>query len=124
MWGQRTDAIASRFLQEIPPELVNDLSATMPVRRAAFSRDDDGFIGRGTDFTAGRAFGTGAAPPVRSTGAELLGLEQGDQVIHDRFGRGTVLSVDGAGAHARASVRFDEHGTKQLVLAMTPLRRA
>ena len=61
---------------------------------------------------------------MRSTGAELLGLEQGDQVIHDRFGRGTVLSVDGAGAHARASVRFDEHGTKQLVLAMTPLRRA
>ena len=124
MWGQRTDALASRFLQEIPPELVNDLSATMPARRAPFVRDDDGFIGRGTDFTSGRAFGTGAAPPVRSTGAELLGLQPGDQVIHDRFGPGTVVSVDGAGAHARASVRFAEHGTKQLVLAMTPLRRA
>jgi hypothetical protein len=32
--------------------------------------------------------------------------------------------VDGEGSHTRASVNFDEHGTKQLVLAMTPLRRA
>jgi len=50
-------------------------------------RDADGFTGRGTEFTEGRAFGTGAAPPVRSTGAEKLGLEVGDRVVHDRSGR-------------------------------------
>src|SRR5664280_2178024 len=70
MWGQRTEAIASRFLLEIPAELVTDLSATLPSRRTPFARDDEGFIGRATEFTQGRAFGTGAAPPVRSTGAE------------------------------------------------------
>ena len=124
MWGQRTDALASRFLLEIPAGLVHDLSATSPARRSSFARDDDGFLGRATDFTAGRAFGTGTAPPVRSTGAEQLGLHVGDAVVHDRYGPGVVVNVDGEGSHARASVEFIDHGTKQLVLAMTPLRRA
>ncbi len=124
LWGQRVEAIASRFLQEVPAELVTDLSSTVPTRRSSFSLEDDGFVGRATEFTSGRAFGTGAAPPVRSTGAELLGLEVGDAVIHDRFGAGTVTRVEGEGNHARATVNFDEHGTKHLVLAMTPLHRA
>ena len=124
MWGNRVDTIPSRFLQEIPPELVNDISATLPTRRSTFSRDDEGFVGRGTEFTEGRAFGTGAAPPVRSTGAELLGLKVDDRVVHDRYGPGVVLKIEGEGTHCRAAVKFDEHGTKQLVLAMTPLRRA
>ena len=123
MWGHRMDALASRFLQEIPAELINDISATMPLRRMDY-RDADGFTGRGTQFTEGRAFGTGAAPPVRSTGAEKLGLVVGEHVVHDRFGPGVVTKVEGSGAHARAAVDFEQHGTKQLVLAMTPLHRA
>ncbi len=122
LWGQHAPAIPSRFLAEIPAELVTDLSATRPTHRAF--EITDGFLGRDTDFTVGRAFGSGAAPPVRSTGAELLGLGVGDRVVHDRYGPGVVTSVEGAGAHARAAVSFDEHGVKNLVLAMTPLRRA
>jgi DNA helicase-2/ATP-dependent DNA helicase PcrA len=124
LWGQRVEAIASRFLQEIPPELITDISSTLPTRRSSFSLDDDGFVGRSTSFTEGRAFGTGAAPPVRSTGAEKLGLAVGDRVVHDRFGPGVVIRVEGEGSHARAAVTFDDHGTKHLVLAMTPLHRA
>jgi len=123
-WGNRVDALASRFLSEIPPELVHDISVTLPSRRSSFARDDDGFVGRGTEFTQGRAFGAGTAPPVRSTGAEKLALKVGERVVHDRYGSGVVVSVEGEGSHSRAAVRFDEHGTKQLVLAMTPLRRA
>jgi DNA helicase-2/ATP-dependent DNA helicase PcrA len=123
-WGQRVEGLASRFLSEIPSELLNDISATLPTRRSTIVNDDDGFLGRHNEFTEGRAFGTGAAPPVRSTGAEKLDLHVGDRVVHDRFGAGVVMSVEGEGNHARASVSFDDHGTKQLVLAMTPLRRA
>ena len=123
-WGQRTDALASRFLQEIPPALVHDLSTTVPMRRSSVANDDDGFVGRSTEFTQGRAFGAGTAPPVRSTGAEKLGLDVGDAVVHDRFGRGIVTAIDGSGTHLRAAVRFDDYGLKHLVLAMTPLRRA
>jgi len=124
MWGNHVDAIASRFLMEIPSELVHDISASLPARRSSFARDNDGFIGRGTEFTEGRAFGTGAAPAARSTGAENLGLQVGERVVHDRYGAGVVVKVEGQGAHSRAAVNFQEHGTKQLVLAMTPLRRA
>ncbi len=124
MWGQRVEAIPSRFLQEVPSELITDLTSTLPTRRSSFSLDDDGFVGRSTSFTEGRAFGTGAAPPVRSTGAEKLGLALGDRVVHDRFGPGVVTRVEGEGSHSRATVNFDEHGIKHLVLAMTPLKRA
>jgi DNA helicase-2/ATP-dependent DNA helicase PcrA len=124
MWGQRVEAIPSRFLQEVPVELITDLTTTQPTRRSSFSLDDDGFVGRSTAFTEGRAFGTGAAPPVRSTGAEKLGLAVGDRVMHDRYGPGVVTRVEGDGTHSRATVNFDEHGSKQLILAMTPLKRA
>jgi DNA helicase-2/ATP-dependent DNA helicase PcrA len=124
MWGQRVEAIPSRFLQEVPSELITDLTSTLPTRRSSFSLDDDGFVGRSTAFTEGRAFGTGAAPPVRSTGAEKLGLAVGDRVTHDRFGPGVVTRVEGEGPHSRATVNFAEHGSKQLILAMTPLKRA
>jgi DNA helicase-2/ATP-dependent DNA helicase PcrA len=103
LWGQRVEAIASRFLQEVPSELILDLTSTLPTRRSSFSLDDDGFIGRATDFTSGRAFGTGAAPPVRSTGAEKLGLVVGDLVVHDRYGPG--VGAHRGGGLARTSRR-------------------
>ncbi len=123
MWGTRTDAIPSRFLQEIPAELLDDISKTPPTRRAIFRDDDDGFVGRGSEFAQGRAFGAGTAPPVRSTGAENLNLSVGERVVHDRYGFGTVVKTSGSGTGARATVDFDDHGPKQLMLAMTPLRR-
>jgi DNA helicase-2/ATP-dependent DNA helicase PcrA len=123
-WGQMQDNFESRFLKEIPSELYEELASAPPVRRASFRDEDVGFVGRGTEFTEGRAFGSGAAPPARSTGAEKLGLVVGDRVRHDRYRDGTVLAVAGEGTRARATVRFDEFGDKQLVLALTPLTRA
>jgi DNA helicase-2/ATP-dependent DNA helicase PcrA len=123
-WGQPADAFESRFLKEIPAELFEELATPAPMRRASFRDEDEGFVGRRSEFTEGRAFGSGAAPPARSTGAEKLGLAPGDRVVHDRYGDGIVLTVSGEGPKARAAVRFSEYGDKQLVLAMTPLRRA
>jgi DNA helicase-2/ATP-dependent DNA helicase PcrA len=124
MWGSRTDAIPSRFLNEIPPELVDDLSKSVSPRRAIFRDSDEGFEGRQSTFASGRAFGSGSAPPVRSTGAENLNLQVGERVRHDRYGLGTVTKTSGSGTGVRATVDFDDHGPKQLMLAMTPLKRA
>jgi DNA helicase-2/ATP-dependent DNA helicase PcrA len=122
-WGQQVDCFESRFLKEIPAELYEDAGSAAPVRRMTFADEDMGFTGRRTEFTDGRAIGSGAPPAVRSTGAEQLGLAVGERVVHDRYGGGTVLTVSGDGNRARATVRFDHHGEKQLVLSMTPLRR-
>jgi DNA helicase-2/ATP-dependent DNA helicase PcrA len=123
-WGQHVDNIESRFFREIPAELFEDATSTAPTRRASFRDEESGFLGRRTEFTDGRAFGTGTAPPARSTGAELLGLSPGDRVVHDRYGAGTVRSTSGDGPRSRATVDFDFHGEKQLVLSLTPLQRA
>jgi DNA helicase-2/ATP-dependent DNA helicase PcrA len=123
-WGQVQDNIESRFLKEIPAELYDELTTPNPLRLTSFRDEEHGFVGRSSEFTEGRAFGSGAAPPARSTGAEKLGLQPGDQVVHDRYAHGVVLAITGEGAKSRATVRFDEFGDKQLVLSMTPLQRA
>ncbi len=130
-WGQRADALPSRFLGEVPAALVEDISRAAPLRWREASREnrparaDEGAGSPGGDEApGGRVFGSGSAPAARSTGAELLGLAPGDRVVHERYGAGTVVRCDGEGLRARATVSFAGAGTKQLVLAMTPLRRA
>jgi DNA helicase-2/ATP-dependent DNA helicase PcrA len=61
--------------------------------------------------------------PRGSTGAEDLGLAAGDEVVHDHWGRGVVVSAKGDGSRAQATVRFDSVGKKNLLLSATPLRR-
>jgi len=121
MFGSTVHGIPSRFLTELPDGLLEDVSP--PAWRLAraelpgsLARDDD----------AGKTFGTGTAPRAgpATTGAELLGLCAGDEVIHDRWGPGTVLSVDGEGVQARGKVRFEGVGDKQLLFSMAPIRRA
>ena len=123
-WGRRVDSLTSRFWNEVPAELVKDVSARQPLRRSSFAEEDYGFTGRNSEFASGRAFGTGPAQEASRSGAETLGLVAGDRVHHDRFGDGTVTSVTGEGEKQRAFVKFDETGSeKQLVLSISPLRR-
>ena len=42
--------------------------------------------------------------------------------MHQKFGEGTVISVDGAGANKKATVHFDNNGTKQLMLKFAKLK--
>jgi DNA helicase-2/ATP-dependent DNA helicase PcrA len=64
-----------------------------------------------------------AGAPAASSGAESLGLEVGDEVVHDRFGAGVVTSLDGRGRDARAKVRFHEGRERNFILSLTPLKR-
>ena len=78
MWGNRVDAHREPVPPGDPARAGQRHLGDVAHRDVRVSRDDDeGFVGRGTEFTEGRAFGTGAAPPVRSTGAEKLGLDGG-----------------------------------------------
>jgi DNA helicase-2/ATP-dependent DNA helicase PcrA len=44
-------------------------------------------------------------------------------VVHERWGTGVVVSVEGTGDQARGRVRFGDVGEKQLLFSMAPLRR-
>jgi DNA helicase-2/ATP-dependent DNA helicase PcrA len=49
------------------------------------------------------------------------GLRQGMSVFHSKFGEGVVLTLEGAGADARAQVNFGRHGAKWLALSVAKL---
>ena len=58
--------------------------------------------------------------PFEASNPDLL--QEGFRVLHQKFGEGTVISVDGAGANKKATVRFDTAGTKQLMLKFAKLK--
>ena len=105
-WGKPSFHRQSRFLGEIPEALLewrrDERTATPPAMERAAQR-----------------------PGVSSPGNRAVpALSPGDMVTHDKFGLGTVVSVDGVGDRAEAKIDFGtEYGVKHLVLRYAPLEK-
>ncbi|GLY91104.1 DNA helicase PcrA [Actinoallomurus iriomotensis] len=104
-WGAPSYNPASRFLTEIPETLVEwerSESASAPAMASVAQR-----------------------PGVRSPGNRAVpALATGDRVVHDAFGLGTVVTVDGAGEKAAATVDFGgDYGVKRFVLRYAPIQK-
>ena len=122
----------SRFLDEVPAELVEEVG-TRRTRGQAGSGWRSGRSGGGDDDTNGRIFGgrqrayehaaRPAAEPPPTTGAENLGLRTGDDVRHGKWGDGVILEIIGTGDKAEAVVRFPSVGEKRLLLSWAPLEK-
>ena len=127
LFGSIQDSIPSRFLKEIPDELVEDVGDGTVIggwsRRGRYVNSDE--ARSYPTFAAARAarYETAGERRADTTGAEALGLKAGDAVLHRRFGAGVVTYVEGEGADARAEVRFPKKGVKRFLLALTPLSR-
>lgn len=69
---------------------------------------------------ASRSTGSSAASvsfsAASSAGSSSCGLQEGMMIEHQRFGRGTVLKIEGTGENTKATVEFVHSGTKQLLL--------
>ena len=129
----------SRFLDEIPTELVTEVggrrrgqggSGWRSSPRSSSSDDTGGRIfggggggGSGRERIVESAIRAGQRSEPRSTGAEALGLKIGDDVRHQKFGEGVIIDIVGAGDKAEARVRFREAGEKQLLLSWAPLEK-
>ncbi len=99
MHGSEYYPEASRFLGELPTELLDEIRLGGTAAQAAFSR----------------------------TSAQMendAGFSLGQRVSHTRFGDGVVLNLEGAGSQARVQVRFEQAGSKWLVLAYAGLQPA
>lgn len=94
----------SRFIAEIPAELVEEVRPRIQVSRPM--------------STTARSRGRSAAGIV--PGAEI-GIRLGQRVRHGKFGDGVILNCEGQGAHARVEVNFENAGTKWLVLGYANL---
>ena len=100
--GQEMYGIPSRFLREIPSGLLHEVRPRVQVSRVVNTyapRRDAGHVA-----------------------IETPGLKLGQNVLHAKFGRGVVTDYEGAGAHARVQVNFDDEGSKWLVLAYANLQ--
>jgi DNA helicase-2/ATP-dependent DNA helicase PcrA len=95
LWGSTSYNPPSRFLSEIPSDLLR-------IEESGAS-----------ERTGGRA-----------GGREAIQVAAGDTVIHDKWGEGVVVAVQGRGSDARATIAFGEVGEKHLILAYAPLRKA
>jgi len=90
----------SRFLHELPRELLHEVRPRVQVSRPMYSSR------------------------YNDAASESSALKLGQRVRHASFGEGIVVSAEGSGAHARVEVNFEDAGTKWLVLAyanLTPL---
>jgi DNA helicase-2/ATP-dependent DNA helicase PcrA len=121
----------SRFLDEIPDELVQHLgehrrsSGRSSYRSEGWSRarwsENVGDAGRERIVDA--ALDAGRRNAAKTTGAETLGLRVGDDVRHGKFGEGVILHLEGDGDKTVARVRFRGVGEKHLLLAWSPLEK-
>ena len=100
MHGTEMLARPSRFLAEMPPELIDEVRPRVHVTRPVY---------------AGRTQET--SPSLE----ESLPVKLGQRVSHPKFGEGIVLSAEGSGAHTRLQVNFEEAGSKWLVAAYANL---
>ena len=124
-WGQPSYNPASRFLEEIPPTLVNEKrtsAAAVPSARGGSSGgfSSGGFPGGGKRGTAPAGWGKNVG---RLKDRPALSLAVGDRVNHDRFGLGTVVAVGGPADDAKATIDFGAEGTKQLLLRYAPVEK-
>jgi DNA helicase II / ATP-dependent DNA helicase PcrA len=106
-FGQPNVNPASRFLGEIPDDLV-DWRRSEPERSAPVGRF--GFGRRPTATDRGNW-----NVPQRSL-APTISLDVGDRVSHDKYGLGTVIASDGAGVRATVTIDFGSAGTVRLML--------
>jgi DNA helicase-2/ATP-dependent DNA helicase PcrA len=113
----------SRFLSEIPEELVHVLGEERRRRVERSPRAHREAVASAA-IAQGASLATSApAAPMGARGAEAMGLRVGDDVVHETFGEGVILELVGGGDATEAVVNFRAAGEKRLLLAWAPLRK-
>jgi DNA helicase-2/ATP-dependent DNA helicase PcrA len=125
----------SRFLDEIPEELVEHQGNVQNRPKARTTRDDDWGGRKVSSFDpddefrerqvdAAMAAGRSAAQrPPQPTNSQEIGLRVGDMVEHSVFGEGIIIDITGSGDKTEAVINFREKGRKHLLLAWAPLKK-
>ncbi|GAA2066701.1 ATP-dependent helicase [Microbacterium hatanonis] len=138
-FGEVTVAMPSRFLQEVPSELIDwrqspgDVNSRGGSRSRALNARPSG--GSDSGSWGSKRYGDDLAPkstaidkfpnriPAKVRDNGDLVLASGDRIRHDDFGEGRVDAVTGEGAKRVAHVRFDTVGAKKLLIKIAPIAK-
>ncbi len=138
-FGMPNEQPASRFLSDVPPELLDwkreeSSMSTLRAGRGGYG----GFGGQsGSGSQGGRRGSRGpSGPAVTTTRGErpasfgsatprgdVPTLDIGDRVTHDSYGMGRVVALEGTGSNAVAKIDFGGSGTKRLLLRYSPVEK-
>ena len=129
-YGNLTLSERSRFVDEIDANLIeqtqkasfrgSSMSGGRSFGRHIHEPEQHGFRNITNTPSSRPAYGQPAVPQnIEPSNPDLL--QEGMRVMHAKFGAGTVLSIDGAGANKKASVNFDHAGVKMLMLKFAKL---
>lgn len=134
---QNSKPVASQFLADPKPSLFDDEPETSRTSgrssvsgRSSLSEGNfksvralnaaKRYMETHSSHPASRSTGSSAASvsssAASSAGSSSCGLQEGMKIEHQRFGRGTVLKIEGTGENTKATVEFVHSGTKQLLL--------
>ncbi len=116
-WGQPMLNPESRFLQEIPQELIDWRRVEPPPSLSAPGRYGSGAAG---------GMGGGRPSPMRpapNRNKPLITLEPGDRVTHDKYGLGRVEEVNGVGETAMSLIDFGSAGRVKLMHNHAPVQK-
>lgn len=134
---QNSKPVASQFVADPKPSLFDDEPETSRISgrssvsgRSSLSEGNfksvralnaaKRYMETHSSHPASRGTGSSAASVSSSTassaGSSSCGLQEGMKIEHQRFGRGTVLKIEGTGENTKATVEFVHSGTKQLLL--------
>ena len=115
---QNSKPVASQFVADPKPSLSEGNFKSVRALNAAKR-----FMETHSSHPASRGIGSSAASvssssaaAASSAGSSSCGLQEGMKIEHQRFGRGTVLKIEGTGENTKATVEFVHSGTKQLLL--------
>jgi DNA helicase II / ATP-dependent DNA helicase PcrA len=123
-WGAPSHNPASRFIDELPVDLV-DWRRT-EAAQTSWSRPVLPSLPRRNAGPPATRFGTAAIRAVaeaRGQQRDVPSLAPGDRVLHDSFGMGSVVTIDGVADKAVASIDFGSNGVKRLLLRYAPVER-
>jgi DNA helicase II / ATP-dependent DNA helicase PcrA len=125
--GTETYNRMSRFVKEIPEDLIQEVrSQQSVVRPAAGGFAGAGLRPQGNQWSSRPAAGSSIRGLTSFAAAELGGtsLKLGQRVIHSKFGEGVVINYEGEGKQARIQVNFKSDGSKWLMMAYANLQPA
>ena len=111
---QNSKPVASQFVADPKPSLSEGNFKSVRALNAAKR-----YMETHSSHPASRSTGSAASSvssAASSAGSSSCGLQEGMKIEHQRFGRGTVLKIEGTGENTKATVEFVHSGTKQLLL--------
>ena len=119
---QNSKPVASQFVADPKPSLsegnfksVRALNAAKRYMETHSSHPASRCTGSAASSVSSSASSVSSSA-ASSAGSSSCGLQEGMKIEHQRFGRGTVLKIEGTGENTKATVEFVHSGTKQLLL--------